>query len=260
MKLSLPPTSTLIRRLLWAVAVLHVLSLASNGIYHGLGVRDPFGGFTWLTIFFNVDKEKNLPTWFSSAILMLAACLVWQVGTQVKAVGGPFLRHWRGLAAVFAAMSLDEVAQAHEVASKSGLLQLGSASYLSWMVVAAPLVLGFAVAYLRFLGHLPPRVRWLIVVAGCVFVGGAMGMEVVGAFLGRDAMTGQMQPGLPYLRYLLAASAEELMEMLGVVIFVHAVGTHLERCRAQAGSATGASVPALRARTRPADHQTPVAM
>ncbi|MBV1851215.1 hypothetical protein [Catellatospora tritici] len=153
MDIGLPRADRLVRRLLAAVAVLHVLSLGSNAIYHGLGIHEPFPRFAWFTIFFNVDKEKNLPTLFSSAVLMLAACVLWQIGTEAKAAGRRYVRHWRGLSVVFVALSLDEVAQAHEVASRSGVLRLGAASYLSWMVFVAPLVLAFAVSYLRFLGH-----------------------------------------------------------------------------------------------------------
>ncbi|MDI1463548.1 hypothetical protein QEZ54_21430 [Catellatospora sp. KI3] len=251
MDIGLPHADRLVRRLLIAVAVLHVLSLGSNAIYHGLGIHDPFPRFGWFTMFFNVDKEKNLPTWFSSAVLMLAACVLWQIGTEARTAGRRYVRHWRALSLVFAVLSLDEVAQAHEVASRSGVLELGSASYLSWMVFVAPLVLAFAVSYLRFLFHLPVRTRWLIVLAGCVYVGGAMGMEAVGAFLGRDPDTGEMQAGLPYLQYLLAASAEELMEMLGAVLFAYAATDYLQRRLAEAGSGAEAALPVPARPSRP---------
>src|ERR687884_125890 len=89
----LPRADQLAKRLLITVAVLHVLSLGSNAVYHGLGLHQPFPRFAWFTIFFNVDKERNLPTWFSSALLMLGAWVLWQVGTQAKAAGPRYVRH-----------------------------------------------------------------------------------------------------------------------------------------------------------------------
>lgn len=44
------------------------------------------------------------------------------------------------------------------------------------LLVAVPIVL----AYLRFLAHLPAPVRLLVLGGGALYVGGAIGMEVVG--------------------------------------------------------------------------------
>lgn len=183
-----------------------------------------------MTIFFNVDKEKNLPTWFSAAVLMLSACILWEVATTAKATGDRYARHWRGLSIIFAVLSLDEVAQAHEIASRSDLLTIGGASYLSWMVPVIPLVLVFGLSYLRFLIHLPVRTRWGMVAADCVFIGGAVGVEIMGAFVGRTP-TGQLQPGVAYLQYLVMASVEELLEMLGSILFMYTAATHLQHLR-----------------------------
>ncbi len=46
-------------RRLRLTAALHVLSLGGNAVCHGLGIHCPFPTVTWLTIFFNIDREDK---------------------------------------------------------------------------------------------------------------------------------------------------------------------------------------------------------
>ncbi|MEU7824313.1 hypothetical protein [Catellatospora sp. NPDC049133] len=250
MRINLPTPRTLVRFLLCFVAGLHVLSLGGNYLYHGLGHHNVIPAFAWWTTFFNVDKEKNLPTWFSGALLLLAAYVLWEIANNVAARGEKYAKHWRILSVVFAFLSMDEITQMHEMSRKMGLVNLGKASYLSWIVVAAPFVLVFCVSYLKFLFHLPVRTRLLVAGGGVLFVLGAVGMEVVGAFVGRD-VSGNVAPGTGYMEYLLAASVEELCEMLGVITFFYAMSSYLyERQQQDALAAPGAPVQLAAARSR----------
>ncbi|MEV4417974.1 hypothetical protein [Catellatospora sp. NPDC049609] len=250
MRINLPTPRTLVRFLLCSVAGLHVLSFGGNFLYHGLGHHNVVPAFAWWTSFFNVDKEKNLPTWFSAALLMLAAYVLWEIAGDVRANGEKYANHWRILAGVFAFLSMDEIAQMHEMSRKMGLVELGKASYLSWIVVAAPFVLLFCFSYLRFLFRLPLRMRLLVAGGGVLFVLGAVGMEIIGAFVGRD-VGGEVGAGMAYVEYLLAASVEELFEMLGVITFFYAVAGHLyERQQQALLAAPGAPVQLSAERTR----------
>ncbi|MEV4414148.1 hypothetical protein [Catellatospora sp. NPDC049609] len=220
------PASRLLRLLLWSVAAIHLLSLGFTIVYHGFGVYDLIPYWGRIVKFFYVDKEQNLPTWFSSGILFLAALLLWRVGAAVAASGGRHRWHWRALAAVFTVLSLDEFSQFHELGAQSDVLDAGGASYLSWLVLAAPLVLALGLAYLRPLLRLPARIRWLMLASAALYLGGAAGIEVLGAFTGRENIG--FTPGWASMGYVLAASAEELCEMLGVTLFVYAVAVHLQ--------------------------------
>ncbi|GAA1377501.1 hypothetical protein GCM10009661_47340 [Catellatospora chokoriensis] len=220
------PASKLLRGLLWSVAAIHLLSLGFTIVYHGFGVYDLIPYWGRIVKFFYVDKEQNLPTWFSSGLLFLAALLLWQLGGADRASGGRFHRRWRVLAAVFTGLSLDEFSQFHELGAQADVLDAGGASYLSWLVLAAPLVLVLALSYLPLLLALPPRVRWLMLGAAALFLGGAAGIEVLGAYTGRENIG--FTPGWASMRYVLAASAEELCEMLGVVLFIYATALHLQ--------------------------------
>lgn len=220
------PASRLLRLLLVAVAILHVLSFTATFIYHGLGVQGPYE-LGWVVRFFYMDKEKNLPTWFASGVLLLTTYVLWETGTAAKAFGTGYVRHWRILAFVFAFLSLDEIAQIHEVGSRAKIIGAEGTSYLSWIAIAAPLVIVFTVSYLRFLARLPAKVRWLIVAGGCVFVGGSVGMEIIGAFTSKELVG--VQTGLASMKYIVAASIEELLEMLGNITFLYAIALYLQQ-------------------------------
>ena len=73
-----------------------------------------------------------------------------------------------------------------------------------------------AIAYARFLIHLPRRTCVLFLLAGAVYVGGALGMEMVAAVYDQshgyeNAVTASL------------STVEETMEMLGLVLFNYAL-------------------------------------
>ncbi|MFD0599432.1 hypothetical protein ACFQZ4_49820 [Catellatospora coxensis] len=138
MRINLPDPRPFARLLLCCVAALHTLNLVANYLYHGLGLRELVPGFAWWTTFVNVDKERNLPTWFSTTLLMLTTYVLWEIAKDTRAKGDRDAGHWRMLSLVFAFLSMDEISQMHEMSRKIGVLQLGKASYLSWIVVATP--------------------------------------------------------------------------------------------------------------------------
>lgn len=82
------------------------------------------------------------------------------------------------------------------------------------------LVLLLAVTYWRFLLHLPFRSRMLFLTSAVVYVGGALGMEMVGGWYAQNYGSGN-------LSYVAIATLEETLEMLGVVIFIYALLRYL---------------------------------
>ncbi|MBV1855553.1 hypothetical protein [Catellatospora tritici] len=233
MPITLPGSRALARRLLWAVAALHFASFAVNVLYHAWGVGHGERLVGWLTTFVNVDHRQNLPSWFASGVLLVTACVLWEIANAVTATGEiRFRRHWRILSLVFALLSVDNLADAHQVLRSSHLAAIGAAS--SWLLILAPLVVVFAASYLRFLLHLPARTRMLIIAAGGLYVAGVGAMEAVGVLTGYHvpvALPGQALSGGPFLRHLVGASLEELLQMLGSVALLYAVSTRLEHYR-----------------------------
>ena len=86
----------------------------------------------------------------------------------------------------------------------------------AWVVPGLVLVGAVFLLYARFLWRLPPRTRWRFLVAGGLYVGGALGMELLG---------GKLHTELGYNTpwYIAAAQLEEVLEMSGVIVFIDAL-------------------------------------
>ncbi len=218
---------TLFRFLLLIVAGLAVLSLVLASLDRGLD-GDAIPGLKRALRLFDVNKEANLPAWFSSSVLLVSSLVLWDTAREKSAAGDRFGRHWWVLAAVFLYLSLDELISLHEATSAMirGALGVSDEGALSqaWILLAAPLVLAFGLVYLRFLLHLPARIRFLTVAAGCTYVAGALGMEVPGAYV-------RAVHGADTLTYAVLTTIEESLEMLGAVLFLYAMAAYAERDR-----------------------------
>ena len=88
------------------------------------------------------------------------------------------------------------------------------------VIPAAIVVTIIGLSYLRFLGALPPRTRWQFLRAGAVYVGGALGVELVLAW-----WTDRV--GDKNFVYALIDLVEESMEMIGVGLFLLALLEYL---------------------------------
>jgi len=167
---------------------------------------------------FYVDWEANIPTWYQASTLLFCSIILATIARGKRARRDPYVWHWAALAIIFLAMSIDEEAVIHEMAIKPlrQAFHMGGLLYYAWVVPGAAAVLLFALAYLRFLWSLPPRTRLLFAVAGVIYVGGALGVE---------AMSGLWadRHGEENLIYMMISTVEELMEMIGIIVFIHAL-------------------------------------
>jgi hypothetical protein len=165
-----------------------------------------------------VDEEANLPAWFSASLLLLCALLMAVITSLVRQQGGGQVAGWLVLTLIFLFLSLDEIAQLHELSITPLRDRFGATGFLyyAWIVPAALCVILFVLGYLRFLGRLPARTRRLFLLAGAIYVGGAIGVE---------AVSGQQASlyGERNLTYHVIITLEELLEMTGLVVFVFAL-------------------------------------
>ena len=72
-----------------AVVALNVLNAIAVFLYHH---RHHHGGRFFLA--FSLDKEANVPSWFSSALLLTAAAVLALVALDALARNAPWGRHW----------------------------------------------------------------------------------------------------------------------------------------------------------------------
>jgi hypothetical protein len=117
-------------------------------------------------------------------------------------------------------MSLDETAQIHErLNSLHVLSHLRGVFYFGWIIPASVIVLLVGAAYLPFVFHLPKATRVRFIVAGVIYVGGALVMEMpLGAWATKH--------GEDNLGYALIDAVEETMEMVGASLFLVALLRH----------------------------------
>ncbi len=180
-----------------------------------------------------VGEDESVPAWYSSMLLLLCSVLLAVTAYAKKVAGDRYSLHWMALSAIFLFLSVDEGIRIHEKMAPLGRLILegaglsGSFVIRAWVVPGAILVLIVTLAYLRFLVALPHKTRNLFFLAGLLFVGGAMGMEMLSDFY-VNLFGGVENMSLSQIVVRIAIPyAEESLEMLGVIVFIYALMLHL---------------------------------
>jgi hypothetical protein len=170
---------------------------------------------------FNMNLERNVPTLFSSGILLLSAALLLFIGYLLR--GKAYFLHWLGLGVIFFYLSLDELISIHEKASKPlrNQFDLSGIFHFSWIILYGILLVIFAVAYFRFVRSLPTSTRNIFILAGIIYVGGALGLELVAGEL-------FTQFGNKNVTFALFVAVEEALEMFGIAIFIYGLLGHLQ--------------------------------
>jgi len=172
----------------------------------------------------HVDSEGNLPAWLSSAMLLGVAALAALTASAAGRRGDRLARYWWVLACIFLFLSLDEVSEAHEqlIHPLRYALDLSGAFYWSWVIVGLAVVPAVGLAFIPFLRALPRRTTVLLVVAGGVYVAGALGLEMASGYYYSNRWERD-------LGYQLITTVEELLEMQGTVLFLYGVLDHMRR-------------------------------
>mgnify|MGYP001422023532 FL=1 len=169
---------------------------------------------------FHLDREANLPTWFSSSLyllLALAFALLAALERRLPGGGRPHPAYLTGLALLFAFISLDETARLHEL--------FDTLTKVKWVYVAAPFVLLLAGLYGRYFILLrkdaPQFRRGVLLGLGLAVLGGVV-VELIPHYFALPYALGQIE-------YVL----EEGLEMTGALIMLAAalgqVNRNLER-------------------------------
>ncbi|MDO8476755.1 MAG: hypothetical protein Q7W02_11330 [Candidatus Rokubacteria bacterium] len=203
-----------------AVAVLALGYVLIRVARHGFNHDRVLG----LARLFDLDGEGNVPAWFSSVTLSLPAVLLAIIGWAERRRRASYAWHWLFLAVVFAGLSLDEAVGLHElsVVPLRDALHTRGVLHFPWVIPGVGFVAVMGIAYFRFVRALPPPSRRGMLLAGSFYVGGALGLELVGAALASADLKDSVF-------YSLAVLTEETLEMSGVVVFVRVLVAHLAR-------------------------------
>ncbi len=191
---------------LLVVAIFFVLVHVGLNAYHYEVEELP-----WLLLqLFELDEENNLPTWFSSFLLLNNAAVLLVATAQAR----QHQIQWGILSFGFLVLAIDEVAGMHET--------FHTAIDTNWTIYAALLVGIVGLFFVPFLLALPRRLAVWFMVSGMIYLGGALVVEWLSRDMDEDTTA-----------YALAVAVEEGMEMAGAWLFLL---INLYRLRDEAGS------------------------
>lgn len=199
------------------LAVAHVGGMVARYVLnhdYALGLIDTF----------NLNFENNVPTFYTTFMLVACAALLAVIARHSAAADGG-ASYWKWLAILFLFLAVDEDASLHELLIEPMRERLPFAGplYFAWVVPYGLAVLVVGLVYLKFVRSLPVRTRRLFVAAGSVYLAGALGFELAGGWYLSQGDASED------LRYSLLVAAEESLEMSGIVLFIYALLDHLRQ-------------------------------
>ena len=201
--------------------LLNHIGLRLMELYSGLDCAS--GLFQLYCRLFTVNAEGMIPTMYSTVALLFCSALLMIIGISKHRLSANYILHWLGLALIFLFLAMDEALEIHEqfVGPVRSALDITSGFfYFAWVIPYGVALFVFLAAYLKFLIELPARTRLLFGSAGCIYVTGALGFELLGGH--QSALSGQDN-----LMYILLSTSEEVFEMGGILIFVYALLSYL---------------------------------
>ena len=204
---------TVIRYLLAGVVFFTIVSTGIQICKYVFDYRDE-----WMDLF-NLDRELNFPTWYSALMLASCAILLKIIAIGKKQQGDRYTKDWQLLSVIFCWMAIDEVVSIHEILiipEVSEALNLPWFLHSMWVIPGIVFVAWFAKRYSKFVRHLPSDSKRHFIIAGCTYVGGALIMEMLGSYFAESI-------GQQHIVYALIATVEELLETIGVVLFIRAL-------------------------------------
>jgi hypothetical protein len=200
------------------VLLLLLAHLAAQFSIYVLGYDNIFG----LIPMFSLNAEENIPALYSTISLLFCSGLLALIAYGRKLADGRYARHWAGLAAIFLFLAMDESLSFHEgtTVPLRKTLDTSGILFYAWIIPYSLALLVFFLVYLKFILDLNPKTRNQFILAGVIFVSGAMLFELPGGIY--DETFGRHTPV-----YALISTVEELLEMVGILIFVYALTSYL---------------------------------
>ena len=179
-----------------------------------------------LAALFTLDLEQNVPTWFSSFLILLSSMLLAVICLTPQSKADSSCFYWGSLAVLFLFLSIDEAASVHEllISPVKNFFNTSGFFYFAWVIPAMLLVLACAIIYWRFLLSLPRGIMLRMIVSAFIYVGGAVGMEMVSGAV--RSYNGETE-GTRSLTYEMVVILEESLEMIGMAFFIYTLLIYL---------------------------------
>lgn len=183
---------------------------------------------------FNFDKEKNLPSIFSALILLMASASLLYVSFQTLSfkVSNVF---WRSLSFIFLFLSFDELLRIHEKvgAFTASHVKGDGAFHYEWLIPYSIILLFLCFTYAKSIFALPKQVRNNMIISGILFVGGAVGFEMIGGlYIEKNGLL-TVEAIENSTAIFVLYTIEETLEMLGVAYFIYTLFLCVEAYKIQ---------------------------
>lgn len=189
---------------------------------------------------FDMDREFNVPTFFSSGLMLGCALVLWVIALASRAAKDGLTGYWSVLAWGFLFMSLDDAVVLHEKITRPlRLLTHSDAFYMRWMLPATVLIAILGAFYIKFLAALPRRSRMLFLVSAVIFLGAAVGLETFTSWLGFHGQRPET------MLYVILVMIEESVELAGITLFLYALLDHIRRALPGLRALVGEDVEAM---------------
>lgn len=210
-------------------------TLALCSIVSALAVMIGHKGLLGFGRLFDVGSELSIATFVSTLNLVLASVLLFLLYRSRREAGSADYRCWQLLSLLFALLAMDESISIHENFARvyHFLVERGWFPSLmtshEWLPFGVLFVVVAAAVFLPQLRKVNYQTAKLMVLAGIVFVTGAVGFEYLGAvMLETEFVASKNEP-----IYIARRVFEEGFEMYGIVLFNWAIYREMLRMPAE---------------------------
>lgn len=200
----------------WLIVI--TLSLAAFSVFFQISKYFWGHGRVYgLVNFFDLGHESNLPSFFSTILLLSAGIILFYIYKIIQREGRKNSPYWLGLAIIFIYLGIDESISIHENLSEPvrDWLDLTGPFYFGWIIIGILFCLIILIIYIKFLMSLTPIIRFWIIFSGFIYITGVLGMEMVGSWYyeiyDKDFL------------YQIILTVEEVLEMIGAIFFIKAL-------------------------------------
>src|SRR5690606_6324105 len=168
-----------------------------------------------------LDAESALSVWYSATLMLASALLMLLLARHERSPGGRSIRrYWGALGIVFMFLSADETISLHEqlMPVMHRFLDVSGLFYFGWVVAGLAVVVLLGLTYVPFLLRVARRTAVGLVLAGALYVAGALGLEMFGGYVYE-----RFGPS-PY--YVFITVCEETLEILGLTVLFNVMVAH----------------------------------
>jgi len=212
----------IIQFLLYFTVFLFVGHLTGQILRYEFGYPHIFG----LVRLFDFNAEQNLPTLFSTILLIINGVLFFILGKSVSSeTRNKWI--WYFFAFVFFFLALDEFSEIHESLSKPfhELFNTKGILYYAWVIPYGLLFLLLVLFFVPLWWRMELRIRILFALSAFLYVLGAIGFEMLG---GKEF---QKMGDQLTLKCSLLATAEEILEIGGLILLFYVLLTLISKER-----------------------------